>query len=67
MDKATRKRLEEAGFRVGDAGDFLGLTDEERELIELPGSYSESLTDQPRHHHQTKQTAENYIDPAPDL
>jgi ribosome-binding protein aMBF1 (putative translation factor) len=35
MDKAVRARLEAAGFRVGDAEDFLGLTDEERRLVEL--------------------------------
>jgi predicted XRE-type DNA-binding protein len=35
MDKETRKRLEAAGFRLGDAEDFLGLTDEERRLVEL--------------------------------
>src|SRR5260370_28389277 len=35
MDKASRGRLEAAGFRVGDAEDFLGLTEEERRLVEL--------------------------------
>ncbi len=35
MDKEIQKRLEVAGFRVGDAGDFLGLTDAERCLVEL--------------------------------
>ena len=35
MDKATRVRLEAAGFRVGDAEDFLGLTEEERRLVDL--------------------------------
>jgi DNA-binding XRE family transcriptional regulator len=35
MDKKMRQRLEAAGFRVGDAEDFLGLTDEERRLVEL--------------------------------
>ena len=35
MDRAMQKRLEAAGFRVGDAGDFLGLTEDERRLIEL--------------------------------
>lgn len=35
MDKDTGERLEAAGFRVGDAEDFLGLTDEERCLVEL--------------------------------
>jgi predicted XRE-type DNA-binding protein len=35
MNKAKREALEAAGFRVGDYGDFLGLTDAERELVEL--------------------------------
>jgi hypothetical protein len=35
MNKETQKRLEAAGFRVGDAGDFLGLSDDERRLVEL--------------------------------
>ena len=35
MEEAKRKRLEEAGWRVGDAQDFLGLTDAEMELIEV--------------------------------
>jgi transcriptional regulator with XRE-family HTH domain len=35
MDRATRERLERAGFRVGGAEDFLDLSAEERELVEL--------------------------------
>jgi predicted XRE-type DNA-binding protein len=35
MDKAKRERLEAAGFRIGDAEEFLGLTEEERRLVEL--------------------------------
>lgn len=35
MDKKTRNHLTNAGFRVCDAEDFLGLTDEERQLVEL--------------------------------
>ncbi|MBV8611302.1 MAG: helix-turn-helix transcriptional regulator [Singulisphaera sp.] len=35
MDKNKKKALEAAGFRVGDASDFLGLTDEECRLVEL--------------------------------
>lgn len=35
MDKKTRERLEAAGFRVGTAAEFLGLTDEDRKVIEL--------------------------------
>jgi predicted XRE-type DNA-binding protein len=35
MDPKKRKRLEAAGFRFEDAEDFLGLTDAERQLVEL--------------------------------
>jgi hypothetical protein len=35
MDAKKRKRLEEAGWSVGDASDFLELTPEEGEYIEL--------------------------------
>jgi DNA-binding XRE family transcriptional regulator len=35
MDARKRKALEAAGFRIGDAGDFLGLTEEERRLVEV--------------------------------
>lgn len=35
MDATNRKKLEAAGFRFGDAEDFLDLTPEERELVDL--------------------------------
>lgn len=35
MDAEKRKRLEAAGWAVGDASDFLGLTPAESELVEL--------------------------------
>lgn len=35
MDKAVRRSLEKAGFRIGDAEDFLELTAEERQLVAL--------------------------------
>ncbi len=35
MKPEKRKRLEAAGWRVGTASEFLGLTDEEAALIEL--------------------------------
>src|SRR4051812_25853730 len=35
MDERKKKALESAGFRVGDAADFLGMTDAERRLVEL--------------------------------
>lgn len=34
MEKKKTQRLEAAGWAVGDAGDFLGLSDEERAYIE---------------------------------
>ena len=34
MDKTKQKRLEAAGWRVGDAADFLGLTSEEAAFVE---------------------------------
>lgn len=34
MDAAKRGRLEEAGFQVGTVADFLGLSAEEREMVE---------------------------------
>lgn len=35
MNANKRKKLEAAGFRIGSADEFLGLTPEERELVEL--------------------------------
>jgi DNA-binding XRE family transcriptional regulator len=35
MDRTKREALEAAGFRVGDAEDFLGLTPEERQIVAL--------------------------------
>lgn len=35
MTKTKRKSLKAAGWRVGDAGEFLGLSTEERQLVEV--------------------------------
>ena len=35
MDDAKRQRIEAAGWRVGDAAEFLGLTPEEAAFVEL--------------------------------
>ena len=35
MDDDKRKSLEAAGFRVGSAADFLNLSDQERQMVEL--------------------------------
>lgn len=43
MDAAKRKRLEEAGFKVGDASEFLGLSDAESMFVELKASLATAL------------------------
>src|SRR5690348_936540 len=43
MDTKKRKALEAAGFRVGDAEDFLGLTEEERQLVGLRLALSRAI------------------------
>ena|ERR1043165_6778272 len=35
MKAEKRKRLERAGWRVGDAGEFLGLSDDEAQFVEI--------------------------------
>lgn len=35
MKNTKKARLEAAGWRVGDAAEFLGLSDEERRFVEL--------------------------------
>jgi hypothetical protein len=35
MDQETRKRLESAGWKIGDAGEFLGATAEQAAIVEL--------------------------------
>lgn len=34
MDATKRKAIEAAGWKVGDAADFLGMSDEERQLLD---------------------------------
>ena len=34
MEKPKRRRLEGAGWKVGSAGEFLGLSEEEAALVE---------------------------------
>lgn len=43
MDAKKRKRLEAAGWRVGSAAEFLGLSDAESELIDMRRALSRSL------------------------
>ncbi|MFZ1977000.1 MAG: helix-turn-helix transcriptional regulator [Bacteroidota bacterium] len=43
MDKAKRKRLESAGWKVGTANDFLNLSSEESAYIELKLQLAKNL------------------------
>ena len=43
MKKEKRARLEGAGWKTGDAGDFLELTDEETAFVELKVALATSL------------------------
>lgn len=43
MQKKKRAALQAAGFRIGDAEDFLELTDEERRLLEVRFAVSQSV------------------------
>lgn len=43
MDKAKRKRLENSGWKVGSAEEFLKLTSAEAELVEMKVALSSRL------------------------
>ncbi|CAB5170547.1 hypothetical protein D3OALGA1CA_5702 [Olavius algarvensis associated proteobacterium Delta 3] len=45
MDKKKKKLLETKGFKVGSVDEFLGLSREESEYIELKLALSQSLTE----------------------
>ena len=45
MDKTKKEKLEAAGFSVGNTQDFLGLTPEEMEYIEIKRALSKVLKD----------------------
>jgi DNA-binding XRE family transcriptional regulator len=45
MDKLTRKRLESAGWKVGGASEFLGLTDAEAAIVELKVGLANAVRD----------------------
>lgn len=54
MNEKKRKGLEAAGYRVGDVGDFLGLTAEERALVELRAAVSAAVREQREKRHLTQ-------------
>jgi hypothetical protein len=54
MEPAKRNRLEAAGFKVGSVVEFLGLTADESDLVELRLALSAALRSR-RHLHQVSQ------------
>jgi transcriptional regulator with XRE-family HTH domain len=54
MSKAEREALEAAGFAVGDYGDFLELSEEERQLIELRFQLSNQIRQRREHAKMTQ-------------
>ena len=55
MDRKKQNALEAAGFRIGDAEDFLGLTQEERRLVELRVAVSRAVRRLRERKHLTQQ------------
>ncbi len=46
MDAAKRKAIEAAGWKVGDAADFLEMSDEERQLLDTRVALALAIRDQ---------------------
>jgi DNA-binding XRE family transcriptional regulator len=46
MDTRARKRLESAGWTVGGASEFLGLTEEEAAIVELKVGLANAVREQ---------------------
>jgi ribosome-binding protein aMBF1 (putative translation factor) len=55
MKSEKRKRLEAAGWRVGTASEFLGLTDEEAALIELKLDLAKAVKAERMRHKMTQE------------
>ena len=57
MEATKKKRLEAAGFVVGDTQEFLGLTDEEVVYIEIKRSLSKHFREKRKARHLTQTAA----------
>ncbi len=55
MDKRTRKRLEAAGWKVGGASEFLGLTEEEAAIVELKVGLADAVKERRRRRSMTQE------------
>jgi len=54
MDEATKRKLAKAGWKVGDASEFLGLSTEEDAYVELKLSLSKAISERRRRLHLTQ-------------
>ncbi|MBL7016752.1 MAG: helix-turn-helix transcriptional regulator [Kiritimatiellales bacterium] len=54
MDKAKKKKLEAAGYSIGNAQDFLELTQAEMEYIEIKRALSKTLKEKRKANHLTQ-------------
>ena len=54
MDKEKRRAKETKGWRFGDATDFLSLTEEERQLVELRLAVSRAIRQRREQQHLTQ-------------
>ena len=56
MDYRKRRRLEQAGFSIGSAADFLGLTPEEAALVDMKTALSARVKTWRARAHMTQAT-----------
>lgn len=54
MKASTKKQLESAGWRVGDAKEFLGLSEAEEQLVEMKLALARILRRAREQHHLTQ-------------
>jgi DNA-binding XRE family transcriptional regulator len=54
MKAAKRKKLEAAGWKVGDARDFLGLSSSESQFVEIKLALAQRLRELREEHHWTQ-------------
>jgi len=54
MKASTKKKLESAGWRVGDAKEFLGLTEAEAQLVEMKLALARILRSARERHNLTQ-------------
>ncbi len=54
MDEAKQRKLEAAGLRVGDVPDFLGLSPDEAQLVEVKLALADYLKQTRREHRWTQ-------------